>query len=192
MQNNSHQKKIERLSNKELIMNVYASQVLFIVIAILLSLLLFDSFDVFLDLFQFNWLEILIFGGIPAIIIVFIDIILIRLLPKKAYDDGGINEKLFKSLSIPHIFIITLVIAFAEELLFRGVIHTFAGYIIASLLFALIHFRYLKKTVLLISVLLLSFVIGYMYELTNNLLVPITAHFLIDFLLGIYYRHFMR
>ncbi|GAA0458774.1 CPBP family intramembrane glutamic endopeptidase [Alkalibacillus silvisoli] len=183
---------VKQLTDRELILNVYFSQLLFLVIATVLVFFFFDSVSDFMALWDFNVREVLLYAVVPAVIVVLINIILIKVMPKRSYDDGGINERLFKSLSIPHILFITLVIAFAEEVLFRGVIHTFAGFIVASLLFALIHFRYLNKMVLLISVLFLSFLIGYMYELTNNLLVPFVAHFLIDFLLGIYYRFFMR
>ncbi|MDV2580851.1 CPBP family intramembrane glutamic endopeptidase [Alkalibacillus haloalkaliphilus] len=183
---------VKQLSDRELIINVYASQLLFLLIAAILGFFLFDSLSEFLSLWYFDVNEIIVFAVLPALLIVTINVILVKVLPKKSYDDGGVNERLFKALSIPHIFAITLLIAFAEEVLFRGVIHTFAGFIIASLLFALIHFRYLNKVVLLVSVLLLSFLIGYMYEVTNNLMVPFVAHFLIDLLLGIYYRLFMR
>ncbi|WP_188206041.1 CPBP family intramembrane glutamic endopeptidase [Alkalibacillus aidingensis] len=192
MKRKSQAEVVKQLSDRELLLNVYASQGLFLLIAIIVGWFLFDKLDDFLILWQFDFAQIWYYGVVPGIIIVVIDIILIQFLPKQYYDDGGINERLFKSISIPHIFIIALVIAISEEVLFRGVIHTFAGLIIASLIFALIHFRYLNKMVLLVSVLLLSFVIGYMYELTHNLLVPITAHFIIDFLLGVYYRLFMR
>ncbi|MDQ0350882.1 membrane protease YdiL (CAAX protease family) [Alkalibacillus filiformis] len=183
---------VKQLSDRELIINVYASQLLFLLIAAILGFFVFNSFSEFFSLWYFDVKEIIVYAILPALLIVTINVILVKVLPKKSYDDGGINERLFKALSIPHILVITLLIAFAEEVLFRGVIHTFAGFIIASLLFALIHFRYLNKIVLLISVLLLSFLIGYMYEVTNNLMVPFVAHFLIDFLLGIYYRLFMR
>src|SRR5699024_11474282 len=59
------------------------------------------------------------------------------------------------------------------ELLFRGVLQTTFGYIPASVIFALVHVRYLSKPVLLISVLLISFFIGYLFEVTGNLYVTI-------------------
>lgn len=179
---------IKQLSKRELLLNLYLSQFIFITIAIVLSIFLFDDLVEFLTLFKWDLGQIIIFGVLPGLIIVLIDLILIKHLPEKHYDDGGINQKIFTSLSIPQIFILSLVVSFSEELLFRGVIQTSFGFIIASVLFALVHFRYLNKVVLLISVLLLSFIIGYLYLQTNNLLVPIAAHFTIDFLLGIYYR----
>src|SRR5690625_1034651 len=192
MKRKSQREIINELSDRELILNLYASQIMFLYIALILAWFLFDSMDTFLSLFQWNFQEIFIYGIIPGLVVVTIDILLIKFLPETSYDDGGVNKRIFKTLTIPQIFIVTLLIAVSEELLFRGIIHTFLGYFIASVIFALVHFRYLNKIVLLISVFLLSFLIGYMYELTNNLLVPIFAHFCIDLLLGLYYRLFMR
>lgn len=183
---------LKKISNKELIYSLYISQQFFLVLAILLAYILFDSYNEFFSLFVFDWEEIVLLGVVPGIIVVAIDIFLIKILPKSAYDDGGINQRIFTSLNIPQIFILSIIVAVSEEMLFRGILHTFLGFIIASTIFALIHFRYLNKIALLISIFLLSFLIGYMYELTNNLLVPIAAHFCIDFLLGSYYRMFMR
>src|SRR5699024_12769703 len=103
--------------------------------------------------------------------------------PKRYYDDGGINERIFKNLSIKEIFLITLLIAISEELLFRGVIQTTFGYLFASILFALVHLRYLKKPVLLISFLVISFLIGYIFLLTLNFFVSIITFFIFYFLL---------
>lgn len=188
----SQRELINELTDKELVLNLYANQFIFLFIALVLAFFLFDSWDSYFSLFQWNWQEIFFYGIIPGLIIVVIDLLFIKFLPESSYDDGGFNKRIFKALSIPQIFIITLLIAVSEELLFRGIVHTFLGYFIASTIFALVHFRYLNKIVLLISVFLLSFLIGYMYELTNNLLVPIAAHFCIDLLLGLYYRLFMR
>ncbi|WP_404453206.1 type II CAAX prenyl endopeptidase Rce1 family protein [Oceanobacillus kapialis] len=48
----------------------------------------------------------------------------------------------------------------------------------------------MKKPVLFISVLLVSFYIGYLFEQTGNLIVTITAHFIVDFLLGLTIRFY--
>ena len=85
-------------------------------------------------------------------------------------------------------FILSFTVAFAEELLFRGVLHTTFGYFIASTIFALAHFRYLTKPILFISILFVSFYIGYLFEITGNLVVTIAAHFIVDFLLGLFIR----
>lgn len=179
---------VKQLTDKELMIQVIFSQLVFITISIISSFLLFEHFTDWLDYFSFNDKAIIYYGVIPALIVVSIDIILSLVLPKHLLDDGGINEKLFKTRTVTEIIFIAAVVAIAEELLFRGVIQTTFGFIIASVVFTLVHIRYLKKPVLLISVLILSFYLGYAYEVTGNLLVTITAHFIIDLLLGLFIR----
>lgn len=179
---------IKRLTDKELRKQLILSQLLLLVVSFLLSLVLFDNMEEWFGLFHFNLYEIAYYGVLPGLIIVVVDIVLIYLFPKKYYDDGGINDRIFKNRSIMEVFVIALMVAVSEELLFRGVIQTTFGYVIASTIFALVHIRYLKKPVLLLSVLIVSFYIGYIFVLTENLFVTITAHFFVDFLLGLVIR----
>ncbi|WP_096270486.1 CPBP family intramembrane glutamic endopeptidase [Paucisalibacillus globulus] len=180
---------IEQLTDHELRKSVIYSQILFLIISLLVSFLLFDSLEEWTSLFHLDMKEIVYFGFFSGIIIVVVDLIMISLLPKSLYDDGGINKRIFSGMSLPNIFFLTLLIAVSEELLFRGVIQTTFGYMIASISFAFVHFRYLNKPVLLISIIFVSFLIGYMYEHTGNLLVTITSHFIVDFLLGLVIRY---
>ncbi|MBP1949535.1 CPBP family intramembrane glutamic endopeptidase [Virgibacillus litoralis] len=179
---------IKRMTDKELSKQIIFSQLLLIVVSLLSSLILFDNMVEWFGLFRFNLFEIAYYGILPGLIIVVTDIILIYIFPRKYYDDGGINDRIFRNRSIIKIFTIALLVAVSEEILFRGVIQTTFGYVIASIIFALIHIRYLKKPVLLLSVLVVSFYIGYIFVLTEILLVTITAHFIVDFLLGVVIR----
>ena len=148
---------IKQMSSKELMYQLILTQFIILMISIVLSIFLFDQFSDWLHYFKLNGTEILLYGVIPGVLIVIIDLILMIFLPKRFYDDGGINEKVFKNRPIKEIFLISFVVAIAEEMLFRGVIQTTFGYVIASIVFALIHIRYLTKPVLLISVLLMTF-----------------------------------
>ena len=179
---------IKQMTDKELKKQVILSQLIFITIGVILSVFLFEKMSDWLLYFNWNPKEIFYYGAISGLIIVGIDLIIMYIFPERYYDDGGINEKLFKNLSIADIFCVTLIIAVSEEILFRGLVQTTFGYVFASVLFALMHIRYLKKPVLLISVLLISFYIGYLFELTGNLYVTITSHFTVDFLLGLFIR----
>ncbi|MGP4107404.1 lysostaphin resistance A-like protein [Virgibacillus sp. L01] len=179
---------IKRMTDKELKKQIIFSQLVLLVISLLSSLILFDNMADWFVLFHFNLQDIAYYGVLPGIIIVAIDIIFIYLFPKKYYDDGGINDRIFKNRSVLAIFTISLLVAISEELLFRGVIQTTFGFVVASTIFALVHIRYLKKPVLLLSVLIVSFYIGYIFVLTENLFVTITAHFFVDFLLGLVIR----
>ncbi|MCP3025825.1 CPBP family intramembrane glutamic endopeptidase [Halobacillus sp. A5] len=182
----SQRELIRRMSTREITKHLIVTQLILLTIAVLSSAFLFvDPVNKWLSLFNAGP-EILWFGVMPAIIVISIDFILMFLLPERFYDDGGINQKVFQNQKAVNIFWLTLLIAICEEVLFRGVIQTSFGYLAAGTLFALIHFRYLKKVVLFVSVLLVSYFLGYMFHITENLLVTITSHFLIDFILGIW------
>ena len=183
---------IQQLSPKQLRQSLVYTQLIFIVVAMAASIFIFDSMTNWLKYIKLIPSEIFYYGVLPGLIIVGIDFILMTFVPKKYQDDGGLNEKIFTDLSIGGIFWITLLIAISEELLFRGVLQTTFGYMTASTIFALVHFRYLRKPVLLISVLFVSFYIGYLFLLTNNLVVTITTHFTIDFLLGLWILYTKR
>lgn len=179
---------IKQLSDRELNINLLLSQGIFLGIALLLSLFLFDRFSDWTTLFNWDIQEVIYFGVLPAIFIVGVDLLLVRLLPESAFDDGGINERIFANKSISFIFGISLLVAISEEILFRGVIQSTLGYIPASIIFAVVHFRYLRKPVLFMSTLGVSLLIGYLFLITGNLFVPITLHFIVDFLLGLFIR----
>lgn len=176
---------IKKLTARQVKQQLYISQGILVFISIILSVFIVESPSKWNELIEWDFYEIIAFGVFPAVIVIGIDLLLMKFLPPHFLDDGGINKKIFKNSSIMEIFFIALVVAVSEELLFRGVIHTTFGYVVASLLFSLVHIRYLYKPLLLASIIVLSFFIGYLYEVTQNLLVTITAHFFIDFCLGL-------
>nr|WP_042346322.1 CPBP family intramembrane glutamic endopeptidase [Bacillus massiliigorillae] len=175
---------IKYISDEVLVLNVWVTQGIVLAVSTILAFFLFDSLSEFLSLFRFIDGK-LVWGIIAGLLVVMIDVILMKILPTSFYDDGGINERIFRNLPYLHIFFLTLVIAICEELLFRGVIQYNTNLWVASAIFALVHYRYLFKPFLLLNITLLSLFIGLLFELTNNLMVTIIAHFIIDFLLGI-------
>lgn len=180
---------IRQMSDKEITLQLILTQLIILGMALIGSVFLFETFwNDWAHQFNVTGEQLLWFGVIPGLMVLLIDFILMYLLPKRMYDDGGINIKVFKNRSIPGIIVITLLVALSEEMLFRGVLHTQFGYITASLLFAVMHIRYLTKIVLFISVLFVSFFIGYMFEMTGSLTVTITAHFIIDVCLALSIR----
>lgn len=179
---------ILQMSYRDLLFSLVISQALFLVVGFSFHLFLFDSFSVWLDLISFSPGEIFLWGIVPGVAIVGLDVLLMKFLPEEAYDDGGLNKKLFSQAPVFHIFLIALLVAVCEEWLFRGILQSAFGIYIASTVFALVHFRYLKKPALFLSVILLSFLLGIAYKWTGNLLVPVTMHFTIDFLLGLILR----
>ncbi|WP_062356247.1 CPBP family intramembrane glutamic endopeptidase [Bacillus kwashiorkori] len=182
---------VAKLTDKELLLNVYLSQLILLIISLVLSWLLFSNVFTPLQFYNFMDGQILTVGVSAACIVVLIDLILMKQLPPRFYDDGGINERLFTDRGVFHIFLMCICIAFTEELLFRGVIQSYFGLIVASIIFALVHYRYLFNWFLFVNIVLLSFFIGVIYEWTDNLAVTTVMHFLIDFSLGlfIYYKN---
>lgn len=175
---------IKQLSDKEITINIYLTQITILFLAIILGWFLLDGWSGLSSLFQWDPHKIIVYGGGSAILVIFIELVLERKLPQYLLDDGGINERVFRGKSISEILIMTIIIALAEELLFRGVIQTSFGVITASILFALLHIRYMHKIVLFALTVLLSFFLGWIFYLTGNLFITIIAHFIIDFTLG--------
>ncbi|MEH7549823.1 MULTISPECIES: CPBP family intramembrane glutamic endopeptidase [Bacillaceae] len=178
---------ITDLTDKELLYHLYFTQIILLGISLILGAILYDHFSYIqnIDLTDYHILTI----GIPAgVIIVLADVLLMKLLPASFYDDGGLNERIFKNRHVFHTFVIALFVAFSEELLFRGIIQTKVGLVIASIIFAIIHYRYLFNWYLFFNIILLSFLIGFIYKWTGNLAVTIMMHFVIDFLLGVYIK----
>ncbi|MGM8211644.1 lysostaphin resistance A-like protein [Virgibacillus sp. W0430] len=179
---------IKHLSDRQLLTQLVVSQIILFCIGIVSSLFLFSNFSDWLTYFRFDFYEITYYGIFPSVLIVTLNLIIVFYVPKRLYDDGGINERIFKNRTVIEVIVIALIVAIAEEVVFRGLIQTTFGYFVASITFALIHVRYLKKPVLFVSVLLASFYIGYLFVLTENLVVTITIHFIVDFLLGMVIR----
>lgn len=180
---------IKNISDKDILLHLYFTQFLLLIFSFLLGVILFNDTHSFYTLWVFPDWNILWFGVGTALLVIIIDLTLLKWVPKALYDDGGINERLFQKRNVFHITWLCLLIAFAEEILFRGIIQTHFGLALASLIFAILHFRYLYKWVLLTAVILLSFLIGFVYELTNNLYVTVVAHFLIDFVFALKIRN---
>ncbi|MBT2642090.1 CPBP family intramembrane metalloprotease [Bacillus sp. ISL-41] len=173
------------LTEKELLFHLIATQILLLTISAILGMILFDSFNEFEGLFIWRDWNILLVGLTAGAAVIVMDFIFMKYLPKSYYDDGGLNERIFKNRSVVQIMLIAAMVAISEEILFRGVIQTNTGLIISSIIFAVVHYRYLFNWFLFTNIILLSFLIGYIYMVTNNLVVTIVMHFFIDFILGL-------
>jgi uncharacterized protein len=187
---NKYNELIKGLTDRELLFHLYMTQIILLGITFILGILLFDHFS-YLHTIDFSDVRILLIGVPAGAAVVIVDIVLMKLLPHSFYDDGGLNDRIFKNRSVIHIAWIAAFVAISEELLFRGVIQTKVGLILASLIFAIIHYRYLFNWFLFSNIVILSFFIGSLYEWSNNLALTIIMHFTIDFLLGLYikYKH---
>lgn len=175
---------VKQLTDRDLVLNVYFTQAIMLILAFVLGAFLFGEIWFLPKIVEFNWSDIVFLGGGAGLLVVLADLLLMKSLPDEKLDDGGINERIFSRLSVQHIFFLSFLISFSEELMFRGIIQTHFGLILSSLLFALIHVRYLSKPVLFTSVVGISFLLGILYEVTGNVLVTMSAHFFIDFIMG--------
>ncbi|WP_369903598.1 CPBP family intramembrane glutamic endopeptidase [Bacillus manliponensis] len=179
---------IENISPKELRLNLYITQCIIICIGLLLAYVLFPNLQSIFMLLHWEPLRIVLIGGGIAGIIILLDYVAMRVFPESWFDDGGINSRVFQGISVIQLFIVTLVIGIAEEFLFRGVIQTHFGFVFATIVFAVLHIRYISKPFLFCFVLTISALFGFVFEYTNNLLVTIFAHFLVDFIMGLQLR----
>ncbi|MGP7816090.1 lysostaphin resistance A-like protein [Niallia sp. 01092] len=179
---------INQLSDKELVKHLYFTQLLLLIVSVILGMFVFKLDLSFFTLFRFHFNHFLI-GLASGVVIVAIDILFMNILPEKYQDDGGINHRIFTGRNPFHIMIIAAVVAISEEILFRGIVQTKLGLLISSVIFAIIHYRYLFNRFLFANIIVLSFLMGYLFQITNNLSVTIIMHFTIDFLLGMIIRY---
>lgn len=128
------------------------------------------------------------YGVAGGVIIVLAEVLLTLFVPQDDFDDGGINEKIFRDLPIFQIALVTFVVGFTEELLFRGVMQGYLGIWLTSGIFTLVHIRYLKKWMMILTVFFISLVFGWLYQMTSSIWTPILAHFLVDFTLAVFIR----
>lgn len=182
---NRFQDLIKDMTEKELLFHLYTTQLILLTVSFILGMIFYRDIWFFMSLFDWNDQKIFTIGITSGVLVVSLDVFLMKVLPKSYYDDGGLNEKIFRNRNFFHIAFIALIVAFSEELLFRGLIQTKFGLITASLIFAIIHYRYLFNWFLFINIVVLSFVIGYLYLWTDNLAVTFVMHFIVDFLLGL-------
>jgi len=180
---------INEISINQLKKSVFLSQFIIFVVA-LLSIYFFIGFNkMYSQFISLNIVELALYGFGSGLILVILNIGMNYVLPEETFDDGGFNKLFFTSLSYSEILLFCLFIAVSEELLFRGVIQTKFGILISTIIFTLVHFRYLKKFILFFVVLIESFVLGYLFLKTQNLLVVIVSHFLLDAILGTYLKY---
>lgn len=186
---NKQKELAEQLTDKQLMQSFYASQILICGLALFFGIFFFEHLSALFQLFNFSDYRGWMIGVLAGLAIFSFDIILMNRLPEKYYDDGGINDRIFTDRGFFRIIWIAFLVAFSEELLFRGVIQTQFGIWIASIVFALCHIRYLTNWFLFLNTVVISFLIGILYEWTGNLASVFAMHFVIDGSLGLYLNY---
>lgn len=177
---------IDEIDDRTLLLNLYLTQLGTFVIGFIIILLQKQSF---FQLTGFHgWQKPLLWGGIYAILVLATDIVVSRWVPEDVTDDGGINDRLFGKRPIWHIVVMSAIVAFCEEILFRGAIQHAWGPYWTSILFAGIHVRYLRHWLMTGLVFSISYGLGWIYVQTGTIWSPIFAHFLIDVTMGLILR----
>ncbi|NGP43678.1 CPBP family intramembrane metalloprotease [Bacillaceae bacterium SIJ1] len=173
------------MSHRLLLINAYLSQVILLVVAVLLLWLLpLQRRDIAIFFHWPSFAELAVgIGG--ALIVLCIEWVLSKTMSKDLLDDGGINQALFAPLSYHHMIFLCLVVSFVEEALFRVVLQTQFGLILAALLFAFVHFRYVKRPFLLVFVTLVSFWMGFLFQVTASFWTVVIAHTIINLAAGL-------
>ncbi|MGI6449607.1 MAG: CPBP family intramembrane glutamic endopeptidase [Desulfitobacteriia bacterium] len=169
------------MTRKLLLINIIFSQTLIVLIAWILKRLFLPKVT-YLELFslELNFLSLTTFL-LGSCLLLFLQLLFHKYLPQERLFDE-INLLLLEKFSLPILALIFLGGAIAEELLFRGIVQNILGIWLASLLFTLIHFRYLRKIYILLEVYLMGIILGIIYQLTFSLWIPILSHFVINFL----------
>ncbi len=177
-------KHLDQLDSRTLRLNLCLTQGIVWVIAAAGSLLLHGKKGT-VALFSFpDWLDFVWAAGVTALV-VSSSIAMDRYLPRSWQDDGDINERIFMGLPLLPTLSLCVVVGIGEEWLFRGVFQPLIGNLWTSLLFTLVHVRYLRKPLLLAAVFATSYLLGHLFDSHDSLLPPIAAHIGIDFLLAL-------
>ncbi|MFF2887628.1 CPBP family intramembrane glutamic endopeptidase [Paenibacillus sp. NPDC057967] len=177
---------IDEIDDRMLLINLYATQALTLIIGIIW--ILFQRQNLLDVLAIPKQLEFLVWGVGLAAAVIAVDLLISRWVPEEAADDGGVNDRIFRTRPIWHIALISFVVAVCEELLFRGAIQHAIGPYWTSIVFAAIHVRYLRHWIPTGLVFSISYGLGWIYIQSDTLWAPIVAHFVIDFVMGMIIR----
>ncbi len=178
---------VDELDDRTLLLNLYLTQ--FVTLVTGLAVIWFQGRHVIGLLSYPKGYGPLVWGVLFAALVLAADLLLVRWVPDEVTDDGGINEKIFRSRPLWHIAVLSFVVAVCEEVLFRGAIqHAFGPYW-TSIVFAAIHVRYLRHWIMTGLVFSISYGLGWIYLHTGTLWTPILAHFVIDFVMGCIIRY---
>jgi membrane protease YdiL (CAAX protease family) len=179
---------IQDIDERILLINLYFTQFLVLILAVLLIWWFqISPIDLFIP-YSGVQATMVTYGILYAALVLFVDFLLARWIPKHVTDDGGMNEKIFANRSLWHLAIICMVVSVCEELLFRGAIQNEIGVYWTSILFTVIHIRYLRHWLMTSLVFAISYGLGWIYVETGTIVTPIIAHFIIDFVLGYHLR----
>jgi membrane protease YdiL (CAAX protease family) len=182
--------KLDQMDNRTLYLNLVVTQTALGIVGAILYVIFLREVLTLLEIFHLqNIYRSLFCGAIFALAVICLDLVLMKVLDKSYFDDGGVNERLFRELNVGQIALVALFVSVIEEWLFRGVLQNIIGIFWTSILFAAIHYRYFHKWIYSLLIIIISFGFGYLYEWTDSIWSVIFAHFIIDFCMGLLIRY---
>lgn len=177
----------DQLTDRLLLLNLYLTQGFTLIIGLVWVILQKrNPFELFSPPISVNFMT---WGIGLAVIMLIVDFVLSKIVREDEIDDGGINRMLFRNRPLWHIILISAIVAICEELLFRGAIQYAIGPYWTSIIFAVIHIRYLKHWLPTGWVFLSSYGLGMIYIYSGTIWAPILCHFLIDCISGMVIRY---
>lgn len=181
----------QEMDEATLRLNLWLTQGLVLIVAAISSLWA-HGIQATMEMFRFPEWSGLTWAGCVIAAIVILSIGMEKYLPERWQDDGSVNKKIFGSMSFATTLFVCMAVGLGEEWLFRGVIQSFAGNFWTSLLFTLVHVRYLTKPLMVLSVFGTSWLLGMLFIYSGSLWSSIVAHIGIDLLLAFYLQATMK
>ncbi|MFJ7953947.1 lysostaphin resistance A-like protein [Lysinibacillus sp. NPDC096418] len=132
---------------------------------------------------------------ITSLALLLFGVVLTKFTPSNYIDD---TNKTYQNYSFFNIFVFMFLGALFEELLFRGIIQNlififienqWLSIIVTTLLFLAFHIQYFKKPLMLFNISIPSLIFGWVYFETNNILVPIVVHFVMNFGITLFFKY---
>lgn len=145
-------------------------------------------------LFKWYWKEQHLFIGIAlGLTITFLSSLAYYLFPSYRRSADYYLELVLKPLELPDLIWLGLLPGLSEELLFRGVMLPALGtndlaVVISSLCFGVLHLSGSQQWPYVIWATIIGIIFAYSAILTGNLLVPIIAHILINWLSSYFWK----
>ncbi|ETT33913.1 CPBP family intramembrane glutamic endopeptidase [Paenibacillus sp. FSL P4-0338] len=165
--------------------------------AVIFALVIYEVLNL-KDLLSFgNPLQLAMYVVLPPISLLLFGIILTLITPASYIDE---TNKSYQNYSLTAILAFTFAGALFEELLFRGIIQNVltlylpnlrVAIVITTVLFVGMHVQYYTKPLMLLNITIPSLVFGWVYGQTDNLLVPILVHFLMNLGITLLFKYNM-
>ena len=146
------------------------------------------------SLFSWNWNpRSLLLGVTLGIVITALSGLAYRLCPPYRKSADYYLEVVLKPLALPDLIWLGLLPGLSEELLFRGVMLPALGLdhtavIVSSLCFGVLHLSGSEQWPYVIWATIIGMILGYSALLTGNLLVPIVAHIITNWISSYFWK----